>query len=124
MKKKIKYERSSGNVFADLGRPNPEERLAKAEVARKITNAIKKKQLTQKQAAEILNIGQPKVSALLNGNLRSFSLERMFRFLNALGTSVIVNFRDETDDHEANTFFGTSSSGGCRAVPMAASSRF
>src|SRR5262245_26747217 len=123
MKKKIKYERSSGNVFADLGRPNPEERLAKAEVARKITHAIKKKRLTQKDAAKILGIGQPKVSALLNGNLRSFSLERLFRFLNALGTSVIVNFRDENDDYTANTFFGTSSSGGCRSIPLVASGR-
>lgn len=123
MKKKIKYERSSGNVFADLGRPNPEERLAKAEVARKITDAIKKKRLTQQAAAEILDIGQSKVSALLSGNLRSFSLERLFRFLNALGTSVIVNFRDEADDYVASTFFGTASSGGGRSIPMVASGK-
>ncbi|MBS0654551.1 MAG: XRE family transcriptional regulator [Verrucomicrobia bacterium] len=123
MGKKIKYERSSGNVFADLGRPNPEERLAKAEVARKLTHAIKKKCKTQKEAAELLGIGQSKVSALLNGNLRSFSLERLFRFLNTLGTSVFVNFREENEDHAADTFFGTASSGSCRSVPMVASGR-
>lgn len=123
MKKKIQYEKSSGNVFADLGLPNPEELLAKSEVAIKIAKIIKKKRLTQKRAAEILGITQPKVSALLCGKLRSFSLERLFRFLNALGTSVIVNFRDESDEIEAHTVFGNSSSCAPRSVPMAASRR-
>lgn len=123
MNKKIQFERSSGNIFADLGRPNPEELLAKAEVARQITNIIKKKRLTQKKAAEILGIGQPKVSALLHGKLRSFSLERLFHFLNSLGTTVIVNFREEEDDHRAHTIFGTSSSNAYCSVPMAASGR-
>ncbi|BBI16565.1 XRE family transcriptional regulator [Neochlamydia sp. S13] len=53
MKKVIKYEESSGNVFADLGIENPEEALAKAELARQIAKLIKKKKLKQKQAAEI-----------------------------------------------------------------------
>ena len=123
MKKKIQYEESSGNVFADLGLPNPEELLSKTEVAIKIADIIKKKRLTQKKAAEILGIDQPKVSALLKGKLRSFSLERLFRFLNVLGTTVIVNFCEEKDDHKGHTVFGTSSSGGYMSVPMAASKR-
>jgi len=123
MKKKIQYEESSGNVFADLGRPNADELLAKSQVAIEIANIIKKKRLTQKKAADLLGIDQPKVSALLRGKLRSFSLERLFRFLNALGTSVIVNFCEEKDEHEAHTIFGVSSSSVSRSVPMAASGR-
>ena len=85
MKKKSEYEESSGNVFADLGIENPEEALAKSELARQIAKLIKNKKLTQKQAAEIIGIDQPKISALIRGRLRSFSLERLIRFLNELG---------------------------------------
>lgn len=90
MKKKIAYEDSSGNVFADLGIENPEEALAKSELARQIGKIIKKKKLTQKRAAEILGIDQPKISALVRGRLRSFSLERLIRFLNELGQDVSI----------------------------------
>ncbi|MBS0622354.1 MAG: XRE family transcriptional regulator [Verrucomicrobia bacterium] len=90
MKKKIIYEDSSGNVFADLGIENPEEALAKSELARQISKLIKKKKLTQKQAAEILGIDQPKISALIRGRLRSFSLERLILFLNELGQDVSI----------------------------------
>jgi predicted XRE-type DNA-binding protein len=90
MKKNILYEDSSGNVFADLGIENPEEALAKSELARQIGKLIKKKKLTQMQAAEILGIDQPKISALIRGRLRSFSLERLIRFLNELGQDVSI----------------------------------
>lgn len=90
MKKKIVYEDSSGNVFADLGIENSEEALAKSELARQIGKLIKKKKLTQKEAAEILGIDQPKISALIRGKLRSFSLERLIRFLNELGQDVSI----------------------------------
>lgn len=90
MKKKITYEDSSGNVFADLGVESPEEALAKSELARQISKLIKKKKLTQKQAAEVLGIDQPKISALIRGRLRSFSLERLIRFLNELGQDVSI----------------------------------
>lgn len=90
MKKKVVYEESSGNVFADLGVENPEEALAKSELARQIAKLIKKKKFTQKKAAEILGIDQPKISALIRGRLRSFSLERLIRFLNELGQDVSI----------------------------------
>ena len=70
----------SGNVFADLGLPDAEERLAKAELARQILNIITKRRLTQAQAAELLGIDQPKVSALTRGKLSGFSMERLFHF--------------------------------------------
>lgn len=73
-------EVSSGNVFSDLGLSNPEERLAKANLAIQINELIKKKKLTQKAAAELLDIDQPKISALSTGRLSGFALERLFRF--------------------------------------------
>jgi len=79
----IKYEISSGNIFADLGVKNPEEALAKSELAIQIQLAIQKKKLTQKKAAALLGIDQPKISALLSGKLSGFSLERLIRYLNA-----------------------------------------
>jgi len=88
---KKNFEFSSGNVFADLELPNPTEALTKAELARQIYDAIKKKKFTQKQAAAILNIDQPKISALASGRLAGFSLERLFRFLNELGRDVTIN---------------------------------
>ena len=90
MKKSLIYEESSGNVFADIGLPNPEEALAKAELARQIGKIIKKKRLSQTKAARILGIDQPKVSALLHGYLTGFSIERLFRFLNDFGQDISI----------------------------------
>ena len=100
MKEQIEYEESSGNVFADLGIQNPEEALAKAELARQIGKIIKKKKLTQKQAAEILGVDQPKVSALIRGRLRSFSLERLIHFLNELGQDVSIMISPSKSESE------------------------
>ena len=77
-----KVQIGSDNVFADLNLPNPEERLIKAELARRISDIIRQKNLTQVEAAEILSIDQPKVSALTRGKLSGFSTTRLFRFLN------------------------------------------
>jgi predicted XRE-type DNA-binding protein len=102
MPKKIKkydIEKSSGNIFKDLGFKEPKEALAKAQVARKINQIIDSKKYTQIQAAEILKVDQPKISALKNGRLNGFSLERLFSFLNALNHRVeirIVEIRPHT----------------------------
>ena len=90
MKKNRNFEISSGNVFADLGLPNPEELLAKAELASQINSLIKKKKLTQTAAAKLLDVDQPKISALSLGKLSGFSLERLFRFLNILGQDITI----------------------------------
>jgi len=87
----IQFERSSGNVFADLRIPNPEEYLAKAELAAEIFKIIRRRRLTQAAAGKLLGISQPKVSALLNGRLDGFSTDRLFRFLNALGCDVRIS---------------------------------
>ncbi len=81
---------SSGNVFADLGLPDAEERFAKAMISRLIAKAIDARGLTQAQAAGLLNTTQPKVSAVVRGQLLGFSMDRLFRFLTALGMNVRV----------------------------------
>lgn len=87
---KDKVVRSSGNVFADLGLPQPEERLAKAALAHALTRLIRARGLTQKAAAEQLDIDQPKVSHLLHGRLAGFSTDRLLGFLTALGRDVDI----------------------------------
>ncbi|WP_293127110.1 helix-turn-helix domain-containing protein [Microcoleus sp. bin38.metabat.b11b12b14.051] len=90
MSKEIDIQVSSGNIFADLGMPNADEMLMKAELVRQINQIITQRKLNQLQAAEVLGIDQPKVSALMRGKLTGFSTERLFRFLNALGCDVQI----------------------------------
>ena len=87
------YVVGSDNVFADLGHPRPAEALAKAELARKIGALIAKRGLTQAAAAEILEVDQPKVSALIRGRLAGFSLDRLVRFLVLFGSDVEIVVR-------------------------------
>jgi len=82
---------SSGNVFADLKLPHADDLLAKAELAAKIIAEIQRRRLTQSQAAAILRIDQPKVSALKQGRLSGFSIERLMRFLLRLGRDVEIS---------------------------------
>ena len=84
------YTISSGNVFKDMGLPNPEERLAKAKLTTIINKIIEERRLTQSQAAKILGINQPKISALKNGRLKGFSIERLFSFLEALDQHIEI----------------------------------
>ena len=85
-----KVEPGSGNVFADLGFRDAEERLLKAKLATKIGQLIEKKGWTQAQTAERTGLDQPKVSHLLRGRLSGFSADRLFAVLNRLGHSVEV----------------------------------
>jgi predicted XRE-type DNA-binding protein len=89
-KRELDYTVSSGSVFADLGLPNAEELLAKAELAHKVTVLIRERGLTQSQAAKLLGVDQPKVSALIRGRLTGFSLERLMRFLLLLGQDIKI----------------------------------
>ena len=84
------YTVGSGNVFADLGVPEPEEALAKAALAHQIAELVARRGWTQARAAEALGIDQPKVSALLRGRLAGFSIERLLRFLTALDQDVAI----------------------------------
>lgn len=81
---------SSGNVFVDLNLPQADELLAKAELAAKIIAEIQRRRLTQSQAAALLGIDQPKVSALKQGKLSGFSIERLMRLLLSLGRDIEI----------------------------------
>ena len=89
-------EENSGNIFADLGLPNPEERLAKAKLAMQINILIKEKEMTQKEAAELLGTDQAKISALHTGRLAGFSIERLLRFLLILDQTVSIKIASKT----------------------------
>jgi predicted XRE-type DNA-binding protein len=84
------YTIGSGNVFADLDHPDPEEALLKARLARAISAAIQEKQLTQAAAGQLLRLDQPQVSALMRGRLAGFSVERLLRCLTALERDVTI----------------------------------
>ncbi len=90
MARTMEVEEGSGNVFADLGLPHPEERLAKAGLAFRIAGVIRARRLTQANAARILKIDQPKISRLLRGQLSGFSTERLMQFLTLLGRDVEI----------------------------------
>ena len=90
MVEKIKVHVGGDNIFADLGLPNPEEHLAKAELASRIAGVLRQRRLTQAATAELLGIDQPKVSRLLRGYLTNFSTERLMHFLTLLGRDVEI----------------------------------
>jgi predicted XRE-type DNA-binding protein len=81
MTKKIEAYEGSGNVFADLGLPNPEERLLKANIVAQLHRLIKQRGLTQVKAAKLLGITQPDLSHLLRGDFEDYSAERLMKML-------------------------------------------
>lgn len=85
--------KGSGNVFADLGFPDAETHAIKSELVRRIADLIKGESLTQAEAAERMGISQPDVSKMLKGQFRPFSVERLMRFLNALGQDVEITVK-------------------------------
>lgn len=89
----LEYEIGSGNVFKDLGYKNPEEAQAKSDLAFLIRTSIKKAELTQEMAAEVMGIDQPKVSKITRGILSEFTLEWLMNCLVALGFDVEIKTR-------------------------------
>lgn len=87
---KIQVTESSGNVFADLGLANPDQELIKARLTLQIYQIIQKRGLTQTEAAKILGISQPHVSALARNRGSNFSVGRLIEFLTALGQDVKI----------------------------------
>src|ERR1700688_2801869 len=88
--------RGSGNVFRELGLANADVLQAKADLVFKISAIIEERKLTQVEAAKILGVTQPKISALLRGRLDGFSLERIVRFLAALDQKVEIKVRPKS----------------------------
>jgi len=90
------YIVGSGNVFKDLGSEKPEEELTKARLASIINDIIEERGLTQDQAGKILGVNQPKISALKNGRLKGFSIERLFSFLEKLDQHIEITVTDRS----------------------------
>ena len=95
-------ETSSGNVFQDLGFDKPDEELAKAELSIQIRSIVQERGLTQKQAGSLLGISQAEVSNIVRGAVGRFTIDRLFRFLNALGKDVQVLVTD-AKNHKPKT---------------------
>ena len=121
----IEWEKSSGNVFEDLGIENSAEELTKAKLVWEIEQIIKKKKLTQVEAAKVMGINQPKVSALIRRKLDGFSVERLIHFLNALGQDIDIVVRQKPSSRKQariNVYYDNS----CRhasPTPIAARGR-
>ena len=86
-------EFSSGNLWADIGRPDADEALARAQLMSCVTDIIRERRLTQARAAELLGTNQPTISDLMRGKMSKFSLERLIAFLNALDRDVEISVR-------------------------------
>lgn len=89
----MEIEAGSGNVFADLGLDDAPELKIKAVIVSQINSIIRHRHLTQAQAASLVGISQPKISALKNGQIRGFSLEKLLEIMLKLGLDVEINFR-------------------------------
>src|SRR5580658_194441 len=99
MRRRIRVEEGSGNVFADIGLPNPEEALAKAEIARQVNRIIARRGLNQIEAGAILGISQPRVSDLACGRLGKFSLEKLIDFAKRSGNDVEIRMKPSRRPH-------------------------
>ncbi len=87
------YTVSSGNVFADAGLPDADERLVRAKIMRHVVTRLPARGLSQREEATLLGIPQPHISLLLRGRMSSFSLERLLHMLTALGSDVTISYR-------------------------------
>lgn len=92
-------KQGSGNVFRDLGFPNPEREQLKAQLTLQIYRTIKARKLTQTAAGEMLGIKQPHVSGLMRGHSGNFSVERLMDFLTALGHDVEISVKPTRREH-------------------------
>src|SRR5260370_1388614 len=91
----------SGNVFKDIGVPNAEEHLIKAQLVFKIDTILKKRGLKQVEAADLFGVRQPDVSKMLRGDFRQFSVERLLRFLVALDQDVEIVVKPHRNRNDA-----------------------
>ena len=93
MTRKIRVEKGSGNIFADLGLPDAERHFLKAQIVSEIYRLAKGRKLTQAQAGKLLGISQPEVSRMFKGNFREYSVDRLMGFLTAFDRDVEIVVR-------------------------------
>ena len=87
---RIPVQEGGGNVYADLGYPDSEDMMVKAQLVTKIADIIRQRGLTQERAANVLGLTQPKISKLLKGKFRGISERRLLRCLTRLGRDVEI----------------------------------
>ncbi len=101
MSSRKRYEVGGRNVFKDIGVPNAEEHLVKAQLVFKIDTIMKDRGLKQVEAADLFGVRQPDVSKMLRGEFRQFSVERLLRFLVALDQDVQIVVKPHRDTRNA-----------------------
>lgn len=87
----IEYEKSSGNVFADLGIEGAEELQARGMIGVHVVNLLNAKNLKQREIADMLGIKQAEVSHLLNGHFSRFTVDKLLEFLKHMNQKVTIN---------------------------------
>jgi len=90
MSKEIKFEKSSGNVFKDLGLPDADELFLKAKLGFEVFRIREDRKLTQAQAAKVLGVKHPEIARLKKGKFNHYSVERLLMFLNRLNRDVEI----------------------------------
>jgi predicted XRE-type DNA-binding protein len=95
------YEVGGRNVFNDIGVPNADEHLVKAQLVYKIDSIMKKRRMKQTEAAALFGVRQPDISNMLRGEFRQFSVERLLRFLVKLDQDVEIMVRPHRDRQNA-----------------------
>lgn len=100
MKNALAIKKGSGNVYADLGLPDAEDRLLKARIVTAIGDSIERQGLSQAAAGQRMGLAQPDVSRLLSGRLSGFSLERLIGCLLALGNDVSISVEPSDEDRQ------------------------
>ena len=101
-----RIERGGGNVFEDLGYPDADAHLLKAELVTRIDGIIRQRGLKQIEAARLLGLSQPDVSRLLRGNFREYSIERLLRLLTKLGRDVEIVIRQSRSQQHGRVSVG------------------
>ncbi len=97
----------SGNVFADLGLPDAEEHLLKANLVHRLSKALEQSEWTVKQAAALFGIAKPELAEILKGRFRKHSVWALMEMLSKLGYAVIVSAQDLSSDEPPEALFST-----------------
>ncbi len=88
--REIEFEKSSGNIFADLGLEDAEELFTRAKIGFFVFKILEGKKLKQREIASLLGIAQPDVSHLMNGHFSRFTTDKLLDFLKRLDQKVII----------------------------------
>lgn len=98
---------SSGNVFSDMGLPDAEEHLLKANLVHRLSKAMEQGEWTVKQAAALFGIAKPELAEILKGHFRKYSAWALIEMLSKLGHAVIVSAQDLSGNEPPEVLFST-----------------